>query len=118
MVSWNLNSVVHSPECHKLLTQAEYPSGSPSALLTRFGPPLQVPQLPQAEYYPQEKMISTHCTDKTNYSLAGAGHSRIGLWQMHCKVDGLLASLHIVWSIAIYRRWQSNLLKSTLVLLE
>lgn len=116
MVSWNLNSVLHSPECHKLLTQAEYPSGSPSALLTRFGP-LQVPQLPQAEYHPQEKMISTHYTDKTNYNLAGAGHSRIGLLQMWCTVEELLESTHIVWSNALYRRRQSNLL-SALVLLE
>jgi len=114
MVSWNLNSVLHSPECHKLLTQ--YPSVSPSALLTRFGP-LQVPQLPQAEYHPQEKMISTHCTDQTNYNLAGAGHSRIGLLQMCCKVEGLLESTHIIWSNVLYRRRQSNLL-SALVLIE
>jgi hypothetical protein len=78
MVYRHLNSALHSPECHRLLEQAEYSSGSPSAFLTKFGP-LQLPQLPQAEYQPQGQMISTHCTDKTKFNLAGAGHSRTGL---------------------------------------
>lgn len=71
--------------------------------------------IPKAEYHTQKKMISTQCTDKTNYNLAG--HSRIVLLQMCCKVGGLLESTHIVWSNALYRRRQSNLL-SALVLLE
>jgi len=33
--------------------------------------------LPQAEDHPEGEEISTHCANKTNYSLAGAGHSRI-----------------------------------------
>ena len=102
------------------MSQNSYPSRVsqwfPICLTYQICTPLQVPKLPQAEYHPEEKMISTHCTD--NYNLAGAGHSRIRLWQMHCKAEGLLESLHIVWSTALYRRWQSNLLKSTLVLLE
>jgi hypothetical protein len=33
MVFWHLTSVTHSPECHRVLGQAQHPSGSPSALL-------------------------------------------------------------------------------------
>jgi len=76
MVSWNLNSVLHS-HVTNFLPKQNIPVVPHLPHLPDLDP-MQV-QLPQAEHHPQEKMISTHCTVNTNYNLAGAGHSRIGL---------------------------------------
>jgi hypothetical protein len=58
MLSWYLAfapqqcAMPRGPECQGILGQAQHPRGSPSTLLTRFGP-LRLLPLPQSEEHPE-----------------------------------------------------------------
>jgi hypothetical protein len=75
-------AVPRGPECQGILGQAQHPRGSPSTLLTRFGP-LRLLPLPQAVEHPEGETISRHRGDTTKYDMAVAGHSQTSLPDMH-----------------------------------
>jgi hypothetical protein len=70
------------PQCQGILGQAQHPRGSPTALLTIFGP-LRLLPLPQAEEHPEGETISRRREDTTKYDMAVVGHSQTSLLDMH-----------------------------------
>jgi hypothetical protein len=70
------------PECQGIVGQAQHPSGSSPALLTRFGP-LRLLPLPQAEDHPEGETISRRREDTTKYDTAVAGNSQTSLPDIH-----------------------------------